>query len=244
MMSSSATWWRIGPALAGRGFEVHALDLPAHGDAAPLGRPLDLDALLDGVAARLPDRVDLLVGHSLGAVVAAALAGRRPDVARAVVLEDPPAARGPDSPLLADGVEADAALVRSDRAELARREREGNPRWSEEDVRHSLEAIEAADAESIAAGLRGSLAWTLPDLLERVRVPVLVLAAPAAQGSFAEEGGTALRGPLREVVRALVPPHRFVVLDGGHCLHRDLPERWLDEVERFADEALGGGRGG
>jgi hypothetical protein len=42
-------------------------------------------------------------------------------------------------------------------------------------------------------------------------------------------------------VRALLPPERFVVLDGGHCLHRDLPERWLAEVGGFADQVLGGG---
>jgi hypothetical protein len=34
-----------------------------------------------------------------------------------------------------------------------------------------------------------------------------------------------------------------VALDGGHCLHRDLPDRWLAAVAGFADAVLGGGRG-
>jgi hypothetical protein len=40
-------------------------------------------------------------------------------------------------------------------------------------------------------------------------------------------------------VRAQLPPDRFVVLDGGHCLHRDLPDRWLEKVGGFADAVVG-----
>ena len=208
MMSTGATWWRIGPALAGRGWVVDALDLPGHGDWPPTGRPLDLDRLVDGVAGRLGGPVDLLAGHSLGAATAVALAGRRPGTARAVVLEDPPG--GPDDQgrlLLAAGVETDARTVRQDRARLVRREREANPAWADEDVEHSVDGIAAADA---------------------------------APGGFAE-GGSALQDPARAAVRALLPPDRFVVLDGGHCLHRDLPDRWLAEVGGFAEEVLDGG---
>jgi pimeloyl-ACP methyl ester carboxylesterase len=75
--------------------------------------------LVDGVAGRLDGPVDLLVGHSLGGAVAVALAGRRPGAARAVVLEDPAVGLGDAArAALADGVEADARLVRRDRARL------------------------------------------------------------------------------------------------------------------------------
>ena len=239
MMSTGATWWRIGPTLARRGWVVDALDLPGHGDWPPTGRPLDLDRLVDGVAGRLGGPVDLLAGHSLGAATAVALAGRRPGTARAVVLEDPPG--GPDDQgrlLLAAGVETDARTVRQDRARLVRREREANPAWADEDVEHSVDGIAAADAAAVAGGLRAELTWDLPALVAAVRVPLLVLAA--ASGGFAE-GGSALQDPARAAVRALLPPDRFVVLDGGHCLHRDLPDRWLAEVGGFADEVLDGG---
>jgi pimeloyl-ACP methyl ester carboxylesterase len=237
MMSTAATWWRIGPALAGRGWVVDALDLPGHGDWPRSGRPLDLDMLVEGVAGRLGGPVDLLVGHSLGGATAVALAGRRPGVARAVVLEDPPSGLGGAArAALADGVEADARLVRRDRARLVRREREANPTWATEDVEHSVDGIAAADWEAMAAGLRGELAWDLPAMVAAVRVPLLVMAAPADRGLDA--GGSALQGPVREAVRALLPPDRFVVLDGGHCLHRDLPDRWLAVVGAFADAVL------
>jgi len=238
MMSTATTWWRIGPALAERGWVVDALDLPGHGDWPRSERPLGLDMLVEGVAGRLEGPVDLLVGHSLGGAVAAALAGRRPAAARAVVLEDPASGRldGAARAALADGVEADARLVRGDRARLVRREREANPTWATEDVEHSVDGIAAADWAAMAAGLRTGLAWDLPAMVAAVRVPLLVLAAPGDRGM--EAGGSALQGPVREAVRAQLPPDRFVVLDGGHCLHRDLPDRWLAVVGGFADAVL------
>jgi hypothetical protein len=47
------------------------------------------------------------------------------------------------------------------------------------------------------------------------------------------------RGHDRRAVQALVPPDRFVVLDGSRCLHRDQPDRWLESVSAFADTTLG-----
>jgi hypothetical protein len=40
-------------------------------------------------------------------------------------------------------------------------------------------------------------------------------------------------------VRDALAPERFVEIEGGHCLHRDDPRRWLDVVDGFARAALG-----
>ena len=40
-------------------------------------------------------------------------------------------------------------------------------------------------------------------------------------------------------MRAALAPERFVVLEGGHCLHRDDAARWLAAVDGFARAALG-----
>jgi pimeloyl-ACP methyl ester carboxylesterase len=238
MMSTASTWWRAGPALAARGWVVDALDLPGHGDSPRSARPLDLDTLVDGTAGRLGGPVDLLAGHSLGAAVALALAGRHPRAARALVAEDPPSRSHPDhAAILAAGIEADARLAGHDRQRLVRREREANPAWADEDVRHSVDGIAAADTAALAAGLRGELTWDLPAMVAAVPVPLLVLAARPGDG-FVGHGGSALQGPDREAVRAQLPPDRFVVLDGGHCLHRDLPARWVEVVSGFADAVL------
>jgi pimeloyl-ACP methyl ester carboxylesterase len=200
-------------------------------------QPLDLDTLVDGVADRLTERVDLLVGHSLGAIVALALVSRQPEAARALVLEDPPGRGDGDPGAFADGIAADAAIVRHDREQLVRREREANPHWAPEDVEQAVNGIAAADAPSIVAGLRGPLRWDLPALLAGARVPVLVVAAPEEPGGFLGSA-TALRGADRKAIQAQLPADRFVVLEGGHCLHRDDPGRWLEVVESFATDAL------
>jgi pimeloyl-ACP methyl ester carboxylesterase len=226
LMAGSATWWQIGPALAGRGWDTSAVDLPGHGQAPRLPGAVDLDGFADALAERLPHRVDLLIGHSLGGVTALAVAVRRPDLARALVLEDPPGAlTDGERYLMSLAIEADGELVMTDRSLLVDREREANPGWAEQDVANSIEGVATADAPALAAALRAPLRADLPRLVRAAPVPLLVLAATRE---------SALRGD-RDAVRHLLPADRFVELAGGHCLHRDLPAEWVAAVSAFAD---------
>ena len=239
VMALAETWWQIGPALAQRGWRVTAIDLPGHAGDVHRDGPLDLDALVDGVGRRLTAPVDLLVGHSLGAIVALGLLARDPGVARAVVLEEPPGPAAIDLGALAAVIVHDAAAVRRDRAPLVAREREANPRWDLGDVERSVRGIEEADSDAIVAALDGPLRWDLTELLAGVEIPALVLAAPDAPGRFPLDPGSALRGADRDAVRAAFAPEHFELLDGGHCLHRDDPAHWLEVVEGYASAALG-----
>jgi pimeloyl-ACP methyl ester carboxylesterase len=239
MMSLSGTWWRVGPALAGRGWEVRALDLAGHGSSARLDGPLTIDDLVGGVVSQLVGPVDLLVGHSLGAISALFVAARHPGLVGAVVLEDPPGGAGVDPEVLADGIESDAQLVRTDRDRLLRGCARDNPGWAPSDIEHDVEGIARAQVPALAAGLRGGhWSWDLPALVADAPVPVLLLAAPESAGPFGQAPGSALSGEVRRAVRALLPAGRFVELPGGHALHRDQPGRWLAEVTAFADAVL------
>jgi len=106
-------WGRVADALA-RGHDIILLDQRGHGRSAapPSGYRL-ADFAADAVAA-----IDLLraapvaiMGHSLGARVALAVAARRPDLVARVVLEDPPLDAGLDP---AQGSEEDANRERYD----------------------------------------------------------------------------------------------------------------------------------
>ena len=239
VMALAETWWRVGPALAARGWRVAAVDLPGHGGGARRDGALDLDALVDGVAARLDGPVDLLVGHSLGAIVALGLLARDPGAARALVLEEPPGPSAIDLGALAEVIVHDAAAVRIDPAPLVAREREANPRWDPGDVERSVRGIEETDGDAIVAALNGPLRWDLAALFAGVDAPMLVVVAPDAPGRFPLDPGSALRGPDREAVRAALAPDRFVVIEGGHCLHRDDAAAWVVAVDAFARAALG-----
>ncbi|MEV6243948.1 alpha/beta hydrolase [Lentzea sp. NPDC051838] len=92
LASTSATWTRLTRALVAEGRLVIAPDLRGHGGSAWTG-DYRLDSVQRDVVGVL-DALDIaefdLIGHSLGAHVAALLAGRRPDRVRKLVLEDPP----------------------------------------------------------------------------------------------------------------------------------------------------------
>lgn len=79
------------PSLLGS-WHVHALDHRGHGQTLRTpGAYRVLDYARDAVAAvRSLTEPVILYGHSLGAVVAAAVAASEPDLVRAAVLEDPP----------------------------------------------------------------------------------------------------------------------------------------------------------
>lgn len=79
---NSRCWSTVQPQLAEFG-PVTALDLPGYG-AEPMLANRSLDSYLDWLAARLPARA-LLVGFSLGGMLALALAARRPGLLAGVV---------------------------------------------------------------------------------------------------------------------------------------------------------------
>jgi pimeloyl-ACP methyl ester carboxylesterase len=80
------TWWRVGPAIADLGFTVLAPDLRGHGRSPRASRYAFADFAADLVDA-VPAEADLVLGHSLGALVLGVAAPRlRP---RQAVFVDP-----------------------------------------------------------------------------------------------------------------------------------------------------------
>jgi pimeloyl-ACP methyl ester carboxylesterase len=104
LSSSRATWERIMPALRAR-YHVFRIDLRGHGESTHAPGTYILDRYSADVIAFLTQVVSVpavLVGHSLGGVVAADLARRRADLVAALVLEDPPMYRGDPAEATAD----------------------------------------------------------------------------------------------------------------------------------------------
>lgn len=88
------------------GGPVYALDLPGHGQSVKSARPADLDLLVDTVAGFL-DHIGAekahLAGHSMGGLVAGALAAKHPDRVASVTLICPAGLGGEINTAYIDG---------------------------------------------------------------------------------------------------------------------------------------------
>jgi pimeloyl-ACP methyl ester carboxylesterase len=235
--SSSRTWWRVGPALAERGFAVLAVDLRGHGSSPPAEQGLGLARLaadvaetvaaeLGPAAAGSEPAVDLLVGHSLGAMVSLALLAERPRYARRVLLEDPPGPRSIDWAELAKGMEHDGERARREPAALrADLERE-NPSWPPGEAERRVADMAECDTATIAAAVRGGLTFDLAARVAAVDAPVLLVLADEAAGStLLGEDRAALVGAVRNGATRVLP--------AGHSVHREALPAYLAAIDEW-----------
>ena len=229
--SSSATWWRVGPALADAGWRVKAPDLPSHGASPRSDRALTPEVAAAGLAAELADRpIDLVIGHSFGASVALALVARGLTI-RNLVLDELPGPNSVDWVAEAESVLAGVAAARRDPTGALDRTRAAQPRWSDQDCEQAVRDLASSCAEEIAAGLQLGAQWPALDA-DKLTSPTLVIVAPDPGGVGRSADTTALRGEDRAAARQVADS--FVELDGGHSLHRDQPELWLRTIIDFA----------
>jgi pimeloyl-ACP methyl ester carboxylesterase len=194
--ASARIWWRIGPSLAATGRHVVAVDLPGHGSTGHWRGHHRFRDTADDVAAWIRrsrlDRSDVqIVGHSWGAMTAAALprSGIHPAT---LVLLDPPAvphaviARMADDPSerVYDTLEAAMAAVAHD-----------NPAWSDEDVLAKAEALAQLDEAAARSIVLDNGDWDggLTDLLDPSAdgVPTWIIRAEATASGLTADGGMA-----------------------------------------------------
>lgn len=230
--SRGTSWQPVAPRLAER-FHLYALDLRGHGasDKPPAGYLLaDYAADLAAVVDRLGLARPLVVGHSLGALVALTWAAAEPERAAGLVLEDPPLRTEPEI------LEAFAGWQRLNAAPLEQVEAwfaAEYPDWTPEERRRRAESITLthpavfaelrADAEAALASGRVERL----DSLAPVQAPTLVLRGERALGSMTRPEDLAK-------LRRVVPTATERVLPGtGHHLHRQQPEAFTATVAAF-----------
>jgi pimeloyl-ACP methyl ester carboxylesterase len=236
--SSSRTWWRVGPALAERGFRVLAVDLRGHGASPGPVAGLAAADLAADVAETVADAagasdprpaapvVDLLVGHSLGALVALELVTARPGFARRLLLEDPPGPSSVDWAVLAAGMEADNRRAIEEPAGLRRALEAENPAWPPGEAERRVADLADCNAAAIAAALRPGVPFDLAGLLAAVHLPVLLLLAEEALGSI-------IGGVDRKAAIAAAGNGAARVLPAGHSIHREALDAWLAALDAW-----------
>lgn len=227
--SSSNTWWEVGPALAARGWRVVGVDLRGHGSSPRGAAGLALHDLAADLAETVEERpVDLLVGHSLGALVAMTLLGTDPAFARRVVLEDPPCAEAFDGRQMAADIERDVRWAR--RAPGVFRAALVSPpdRMRPTDADAKVANLLALDVESVAAALRGGVAFDVVALARAVPVPALLFLGE-------EQRGSALTGASRAAFATALAQGWTEVVPCGHSVHRDAFDSFMRRLDAWID---------
>jgi pimeloyl-ACP methyl ester carboxylesterase len=237
-LTDSGSGWPGAERHWGPAYSVVTVDQRGHGTsprfteeqlAAHPGDVMVADAIeildqLDGPA--------VVVGHSLGGAVALAAAVRRPELVRALVLEDP-APLGPDDPQRdpARGEEFLAgvreSLAARDDAELVDLRRRKHPDWAEDELLVSGRAEQQTDLAYLAHGdIKPTPRW--PDLFEKLAVPTLVVSgddlAAVCVTDDVQRGLAEIGNPHVELVR---------IPGSAHCIRREQPEAYYAAVDAF-----------
>jgi pimeloyl-ACP methyl ester carboxylesterase len=219
LAASSLTWWRVGPWFAANGWHGIAMDLRGHGASPGASGDEQLGDLAEDVHETVAEllgadgRIDVVVGHSLGALTALGFCGLYGDLVRRVVLEDPAGSESADAEETAREVEEAAACAGEDPEALVRELMEENPSWAGEDCEMAVQSLRECDARRLAAMRRG-LHWNLTGLAGFVEVPALLVLGSDARGSGLPE-------PERSAVADALRGGTVEVLETGHFVHRD-----------------------
>ncbi|MEU4603127.1 alpha/beta hydrolase [Kribbella sp. NPDC023972] len=216
------------------GIRALAIDARGHGESGLPEEPLG-DAALGGDAALVlssqpGDGGVVVVGHSMGAMSAAHLAASRPDLVRAVVLEDPPTGEPPAGQQ--DGSESVPSWLADLRAldlpARIARARSEDPDWPDDELEPW--AVSKAQLNPHLFDLPFQPAAPLTDQLAAITCPVLLIHGDTERGSlisteYAERCARAAAGEFRAV-------H---IASAGHSVRRDNRPRYLAELTTFLD---------
>lgn len=233
---NGACWMALANDMAEQ-YDVVMPDARGHGlsDRVQRGQVTDLAGDLGAFLDAMGFENVILGGHSMGAGTAATLAGRRPELLRALILEDP-AWREPQpqpAPELAGQHKPDPFTdwlleLRSIPIEtIMARGRNDNPTWGEEEMWPWAVSKKQLDPNFTSS----RTAWApWREIARAITVPTLLITAECARGAI-------VTPEIAREAAALSPCIRVVNISGaGHCIRRENPSAYLAAIREFLAE--------
>ncbi|NEP08925.1 MAG: alpha/beta fold hydrolase [Symploca sp. SIO2C1] len=242
ILEQGAAWEEVAVPLAKMGYRVVAPDLRGHGRSSHIGKGnsahlVDFLGDVDAIVAELTDQPFILVGHSIGSVVAAMYASVRSQKVRALVLVDTVLPSDGNDNEVVEQLATHLDYLTSpsehpvfpDVATAASRLRLGTPKMSK--------ALALKLAQRITEPYDGGVRWrwdpmlrtrtgvgfngnSFPkarylELLRQIQAPITLIYGDTSQLNRTDD--------LSEQ-QAVMPQAKRVFLSGGHNLHIDAPQ--------------------
>lgn len=225
-------------------YDVIMVDARGHGMSSAPEAGYDPGTMAGDLAAVIRalglDR-PFVLGHSMGAITAIAMAGLFPDSAGAILAEDPPpwwmgipessnsdfAEIAPRMRAWITGVQSQSVdeLVEHQRAETPWwPEGEFRP-WAESKLRFDMKGLALFDQDSVTA-----VDWQA--ILPNVVCPILLITADPTRGAIVTDDDVAR---LQELVPGTRRTH---IANAGHSIHRDQPEAYFAAIREYLDISM------
>ncbi|MEV4260905.1 alpha/beta hydrolase [Kribbella sp. NPDC049584] len=236
--SDSAQCWEplIG---AMAGIRALAIDARGHGESGLPEEPVSYTAHRDDAALVLSNQPSdagvIVVGHSMGAMAAAYLAAARPDLVRAVVLEDPPTGPPTANQQPPTGERQERPMIMPDWLAEVRalevpariaRGRAADPDWAEDELEPWAVSKGQVNPQLFELPYRDP--QPLTDLLAEITCPVLLIHGDPERGGlisteYAERCAQAAAGEFQAA-------H---IAGAGHSVRRDKRPQYVAELTSF-----------
>ena len=247
-MTSHHSFWRTASATTGavgrvepllaQHYDIIAIDARGHGlssdPPAGYGRAKHA-ADLAGLIATLELSKPIVMGHSMGAANALALAGLYPNLPKAIVLEDPPpfwawtstGDKDADEKRLASRHGWIIALKRKTRDEIIADGKATSPTWAAEEFDPWADA-KIRLSLNVLNGAGEPVDWR--PLARRVTCPALLITADPSKGALVtDDDATALA--------TLIPQLQIAhIADAGHSIRREQFEAYMAAVNHFLQQ--------
>ena len=168
----------------------------------------------------------VLVGHSLGASVSAAVAEKTPDLVEALILEDPPVFAHDDFGAIqlrfSETIET-KRLKSLDRVNYFMETME----ISRENAEIQSKNLEMMSENVILELLKGGTTYDSRSVFPKISCPVLIVLGAPALGGVVELSS-------RDLLASLLPKSKILEwTEVGHGIHSDKPKKFLSEIRSF-----------
>jgi N-formylmaleamate deformylase len=216
-------------------YDIVMPDQQGHGQSSRVepGQKVDLAADLAGLIRALGLERPIVAGHSMGAATAFQLGVRYPEIARALILEDPPwrepvANEGAGQPVRNHLAEATEKNQRSTVEQIKAETRIEHPDWPDWVIDTWCPAKKDLDPNFLTVMRLNLTDWQ--EGIPKLTCPTLIITANPKQGGI-------VTPEIAERVRALNPRCQVVQFpDAGHHIRFARYEAYMDRFNGFLSE--------